>query len=144
MTYGILALVVLALSAGYGRYRFGSLGATAAYLAGHRVFVPDRVRALTNLTPGSEVLLTYTLTNLAGRPVTVLGAQTSCGCVAIDHLPTTLAEGEATPIHVRLKVSSDEPRIGGQIVLFTDFEGQPTIPLGFNGIVEDARIEHGG
>jgi len=53
---------------------------------------------------GETVTGTYVLKNMSNEPVTVLGAQTSCGCMVPEGLPLELPPGGSGNLTVVIKV----------------------------------------
>jgi len=130
----ILLLVAgfLGLGAAYGRHRFGSVAATLAYLGGERLLVDDLSKSVSGVKAGSPVVVRYTLTNLTGHPVTLVGKMASCSCTNIEGLPLTLAMSETRAVSATITLSKDKPDLSGTIRLFTDDLHTPEIALAYS------------
>lgn len=125
-----LTLALLALCAGYGRYRFGSMATAIAYLKGERLMVDGRSRSLAGVS-GEQVEVRYALSNWTGQPVKLIGAQSSCSCTAVEGVPMALAASETRPIKATIKIDESSSDIAGSIRLFTDSPGIPEIKLAY-------------
>ncbi len=68
----------------------------------------------------SRVAVRYVITNLTGRPVTLLGSACSCSCTLVDSLPPLLPPSEPLEISATIEVPSAGMSVGGNIKLFTD------------------------
>ncbi len=127
-----LAAILLTLVAGYGRYRFGSVPASLAYLRGAAYFVDKPMQSLESGHAEMRVPLCYRLTNLTGRPVGLVGVTTTCTCTEIAELPKTIGAGETIAIRATIKVGGGKPSTTGRIRLFTDEIHFPEIVLDFS------------
>jgi Protein of unknown function (DUF1573) len=131
----ITTVVLMAFIAGYGRYHFGSLSRALAYASGDRVLVDERQKALLGMLAGSKSVVQYSITNLTGRDLKILGADTSCTCTSIENLPLTVARGMSKELTVSISAPRQPGPTSASIILFTDYDSQPTVPLEFVGTV---------
>jgi len=95
----ILALIIGAGLAAFAVLRHGSLAAAIAYLEGYPLAVESYSRSVGEIHAGEPRSATFVLRNLIRKPVTIVGAKTSCGCIATGDLPLTIGaggEGELT------------------------------------------------
>jgi len=131
-TIGI-TLAILGLISGYGHFHFGSLRAAVAYLGGERLLVDQRVRSIGEVTRGYPSAFRYSLMNLTGRPVKILGARMSCSCTAVGSMPDTLPVAESRTIEFELTPSEQQPdgEITGTVRLFTDDPSHHELELAF-------------
>ena len=91
----VMAGVGLACLAALGVYSFGSVGDAVAYMKGQRIFA--RVEVLVSTPTGQERDFDLVVANRGGRTVRILGAQSSCSCLAPAGLPVGLpANGRCT------------------------------------------------
>lgn len=81
--------------------RFGSVAWGWAYVEGASVIPEAGTLHAGDVVVGVESVVRFRLKNLAGTPVRVVGAQASCGCVAVDDLPLTLPPGESAHLSIR-------------------------------------------
>jgi hypothetical protein len=127
----VLTLTFLALGAGYGRYRLGSVSAALAFLRGGRLLVDEPVKSIDGVRAGSQVVISYTLANLSGRPLKLVGMAASCTCTVIEDIPMTLAMSETKMVTAKIKTSDGESDLSGSIRLFTDDIHSPEITLAY-------------
>lgn len=110
-----------------GLFSFGSFSDAVAYFQGYRVVPVERVVSLSRAVVGQRATFAFRLRNLSGQPVRVVGADASCGCVAVDDLPLTIDPG--TDVEMRAWFVPAERDLGNTIEhtigLFLDIDGPP-------------------
>lgn len=126
-----LTLGLLAAGAGYGRLRFGSVSATLDSLRGRSVLVDERAKSIIGVRPGSQVVMSYALTNISDRPVRIIGSSSSCECTTIEEMPITLPPSETRTVSARITISEHNPNSSGTLRLFTDEPRSPEIALSY-------------
>lgn len=113
-------LVICAIFGILGYVQFGSVTAWFTKLQGKSLEFESLVAYLAEGDRDGTSEVTFAARNILGDSVALLGAETSCGCVAAhDKFPFTLAPKEC----VRLKFIVDRSRIGeagATIRLFTN------------------------
>lgn len=127
-----LTLIILAISAGYGCARFGSLAAALAAVRGDPLVVDQLFKSISGVRPGSRVALRYALTNVSGHPIRLLGARTSCSCTVVGDLPITLAASETRLLKVLIATREDQAAFDGSIRLYTDDLRSTEIVVGYS------------
>jgi hypothetical protein len=131
---GLLIAAVLA----WGYWQFGSLANTLAYLNGERLLVDPSTPSFGTAKRGEERDLHVTIRNLTGQQVKILGARSTCGCMAmVEKFPVVIADGghQELTIHVVLTVKEDvfEKRID----FYTDDGSNPVIAVTVRGTIAD-------
>ena len=129
-----LSIVLLGGSAGIGVHRFGSLSHTLAYARGVRLLADEPTMDLGPMEAGSRMTFAFRLTNLTGRPIKLIGAQTSCSCMVVDDLPTTIPplQSRAIPVGIEAPSQADMPA-SGSVRFFTDEPDALELALGYTG-----------
>jgi len=79
------ALIVVLLALFFAVTRFGSLPAAVAWVQGKVVHVQEH--DVGNVQAGIPVTVMLPVTNLQGHSVTIVGAETDCGCAVAAGLP---------------------------------------------------------
>ncbi len=128
----LLSLALMVIGAGYGRYRFGTLSATLAYLHGERILVDDPSQSFDGTHAGGHVVVRYALTNLSGRPVNIIGMTCSCTCTIVEDMPKSLGTLETKVVSARVNLSEGKTDVSGSIRLYTDEPHSPEISLTFS------------
>jgi hypothetical protein len=126
---GAFLLSILAI------WQFGSITNGIAYLQGYSVVPEHSQISVGQVTSGERVNATLQLTNLSSQPVTVVGAQSNCGCIAYDDLPIELPPRSSVGIHSwfeapRLDSPTELPRessVRHLIRLFVNVESPPIV-----------------
>lgn len=114
-----LTLTLLALGAGYGKYRFGSVSAALAYLRGERLLVAKPTKSVSAIA-GDRIALQYLLTNWTDHPISLIGAASSCTCTALESMPITLSAFESRLVSANVTIEPGKPDFSGSIHLFTE------------------------
>ncbi len=77
-----------------------------------------------------------TVENLTGTDVRLIGGTSSCSCLAIEDLPTTIPAGGQSTLHVTIKYIGDPGEFRHTFVWHTDAPGQPRVAGNITGRVE--------
>ena len=131
----VLAIVIVAALATYGRIRFGSLSRALAYAGGDRLFTEPADRVLGGVSSGSDHSTSFTLNNWTGHSVRLLGSKSSCSCAMVEELPSRLEASQTLRVRVRILVPKEGRSLSGVVKLFTDEPGYPEISFSFSGSV---------
>lgn len=123
-----LSVVIIAALAAYGIVRFGSLRSSLAYVRNDLLIVEGGVKVLGDLPLDSRHDLQFSIRNLGGRSVRILGAKSSCTCATIGERPREIPPGESRSVLVRFHVEDEGP-VGGRVTLFTDDPAHRELPL---------------
>jgi len=128
---GIVGLFAMlsAMSCAYAVVRFGSLRSALAFARGERLVVEGGVRDLGDLPLGSEHEVRVTIRNLGRSSIRILGAKSSCSCMAAADKPRGVPPGESRAILIHLHVDR-ESEIAGEVTLYTDEPNRPELPIG--------------
>lgn len=96
-----LTAVPIVVFVAWSLLRFGSVAWGWAYVEGAAVVPEAGTVHAGDVVAGMETVVCFRLRNLAATPVRVVGAQASCGCVAVDDLPLALPPGESADLSIR-------------------------------------------
>lgn len=125
----ILTLVFLGLFVQVGRTRYGSISNALQYLRGERLLVDDRVRLVGDVKVGDQIRIPYTFTNWSDRNIKLLWAKTSCSCLVVDDLPTTITPGESRAISVGLDVPREASEIYQKVTIYSTDKSRGELTL---------------
>jgi len=107
----------------------GSAGAVHARLRGDLLYIPDPRLVIANVTPGDHIQGRFTVTNVSDQSVRILGAQTTCDCVALEQSSIDIPARQTRAIPVRVHTrQSDKGSFVFGINLILDAQND-TIPL---------------
>jgi len=125
------SVVVLTAFAGFAHWRFGSLRGGLSYLAGERLIVDHHTKSFGELATGDERTVVFTVINLAGREVQILGAKVDCSCVKVDvdGLPRLVAHGAEARIGVLVRSAKKTGKVSEVVVIYTDNPDVPRLTL---------------
>ena len=128
---------------------FGSVSSALAFLGGDRLIPDTYTRAIGTVDSSTERVITFRLTNHAKRPITILGARSSCGCVVADEkLPLKFLHKENRALTVNLHPASKDGTFLERIILYTDYPQQREVTLVLSGHVshqtKKTRTQEGG
>jgi hypothetical protein len=126
-----LTLIILGIAVISGLIGFGSFAAALSAVRGDTLLVDEPFKSINDIRPGSRVTLSYGLTNASNHPITLLGMNGSCSCVATDDLPVKIASSETRFFTVTVKTRAGESLREGSIWLYTDTPGSSEILLSY-------------
>jgi hypothetical protein len=122
LTWIVGVLIIAGGVAGVAHLRFGSLPSGLAYLRGERLLINPATTHLGQVTRGESADLHFRFTNFTGRPVRILGSQSSCTCLAVTELPVTIPSGDSLDVTVGVDFSSKGDEYRQVLTFFTDCE----------------------
>jgi len=129
----ICTSIGFALVAAWGFWQFGSGSAGLARLRCDRLLVDAYSKSFGSLEAGSVGTVEFNLLNTARRPVTVLGARSSCSCAAAGDLPMVVPSGGRRSITILVRGDRQAGRVSEQVSLFTDEPNQPKLVIRVEG-----------
>lgn len=112
---------------------------TLSRLRGDSLTVEPNISQIGDGIAGEQRPFTIRLLNNTDRYVRVIGGTATCGCIATDDLPLTLAPGGSNSISVRVKFSGSPGLFRHRFLLYTDYTDQRTIIARFGGRVVESR-----
>ena len=133
----IITNIGLLFIAAFALYLFGSLGSALAYLSGERLIADAYTRSVGVVSQGEQHAVFFKLTNMSNQAVEILGANSSCTCLAADQLPVVLPPHGVFRLRIRLRPKSRPGQIAERVTLITDREGQERLDLKISGRVVD-------
>lgn len=81
---------------------FGSLESAIGYASGARLLTASPTEHVGSLSADEIGTATFELANYGTAPIRILGAKSTCRCMALDDLPMTILAGESGTVHVRV------------------------------------------
>ena len=106
-------------------YRFGSLSDGMAYAAGNRLTISEPVPRMTEDRRSRR--FAFTIRNMTGRRVKVVGAAVSCSCMATDELPVEIPAEGSRVLEVVVRLRADQKKIDEKVVFYTDDKQLPKL-----------------
>jgi hypothetical protein len=79
------------------------------------------------------------LTNVSNKDINVIGAKTSCFCVATDDLPMMIPPQSKRPIKVKINPRTETGKFRETVHLFTDYGAQHVVTLNLSAVALDSR-----
>ena len=116
-------------------WAFGSLATAAAYLSGHGLIVAEFEKDLGVLPFGEHRQITYTLQNLSGREVALIGANSPCTCTQTMALPARIPAGQRFEFQIVYRSERAGP-FYEELKIFTDDPVDATLAVRLRGLVE--------
>jgi hypothetical protein len=130
-----LSILAMAIMAGWGVQRFGSIAAAMAYIRGDELFAVERVASFGTLAPGESRRLAFRLINTSHRSIRVVGARPSCSCMTVEGIPLVIPPSERANLTVLVRSNGRAGSIDGSMILITNSPRTPLIELGITGIM---------
>jgi len=106
---------------------FGSISAAWAFFAGRTFWFDDQVTIASADRQHSELRLKFRIQNLSGRRTTIVGAKSTCSCVATSQLPMTVEPWRTAEIEIQVHRGPESAQIDESIEPFTDSDSHPRI-----------------
>ena len=124
-----IGAIVAVILAGIGIVWLGSWNAVAAWLRNDAVAVDSREKSFGDVVAGKEASASFGITNVSTVPITILGAQRSCGCISADDLPRTIAPRERITLTFTIKTTDREigQEIRHQALLYLSVPSRPIL-----------------
>jgi len=118
----VLTIVVAAIAT------FGPLRSAVAFAQGNTVLVANPQIDLGALYPGETYTATFDVRNVTPQRISILGAQTSCGCLATE-VPVELGVNERRDLVFAVSVSPGHPvaPLEHQIEIIDSYRGSGTL-----------------
>lgn len=121
-------LFVLLVSALSIYFSFGSFGDAWLYAKGNRVVIEPKELDFGSGVNGESHTLSFRIRNLSNRPVSVVGASTTCSCVSCDGLPIKVPPTSSQDIPVALHFEGKTAvEVVQAITIHTDHPNAPTL-----------------
>lgn len=126
-----LSLIFLVLAAGAAEWRFGSVRAGQAWVAGQRLYVENRRVEKFYDDSDQEVTVKFEIWNFEDVPVRLLGSDNSCACTKVDDLPDVIPASGSTALEAKVRL---DPKHAGRVIdgtvrVFSEHPRHPEIKL---------------
>ena len=126
-----ISIGILVASLVFAYTRFGGIRPAIAYLRGYPAYIIDRDADLGAVHGGTSRTAAFTLINLDSTSTTIVGLETTCGCLSAEELPLSIKANTASTLALRIEmpyVTTDD-RIGNTFVhratVFFDKQSPP-------------------
>jgi len=130
-------LLIAALFA-WGYWEFGSMANTLAYANGERLLVDPKVLSFGAAPRGEQREVHMTIRNRTGKTVTILGAQSKCGCLRMEEdFPISLANGSQRELTIYVALTGEGSAFEKGVDFYTDDEAKPVIGVVVRGEIKD-------
>lgn len=127
---GLVGVVLLA------RAEFGSVRSALSYLRGARLIPRHYSEQAGTVARGEEPVLEFDLKNWSGKPITVLGAKSTCTCLSLGEFPIRVLPQETKNLKFRLRTKKRKPGpVSAVARLFTDEQRSETLILRVTAVV---------
>jgi hypothetical protein len=131
---GLLIAAVIA----WGYWQFGSLSCTLAYLNGERMLVDPGMLSFGTARVGEDRDLHVTIRNQTGKDVKILGARSTCGCIAaVEKFPLSIVDGARQELTVHVWFTDKDSAFEKRVDYYTDAESNPVIAVAVRGTIMD-------
>ncbi|MCA9172320.1 MAG: DUF1573 domain-containing protein [Planctomycetales bacterium] len=130
-----IAMLLLSIVIGYGRWRTGSFGLVWPWLSGNQLLFKRTNIELGDVAANVVIDEQLEVRNLSSTPLTILGAQVSCRCVRLDSFPIKVAAGEHQILRVRIESGAKPGRISHSVKYFLDGDMCSSVIVSVTGTV---------
>ncbi len=129
------AFLLLALTFGALYLKFGDTRVAWAYLRGDALVVFPASVDLGRIPPAERQDFEISVKNIASRPITIIGASSTCTCLATDGLPKTIDAGQSVTLKARVVAPRDKPEFAQVLTYYTDSPESPKLAVRVQAIV---------
>ena len=91
------------------------------------------MRSFGELAPHEQRNITFTLTNIGSRKVTLVGARSSCACAIVADLPMSLEAAGSRSVKVTVRGVPNPGDVRETVEFFTDYPGQARLLVQIRG-----------
>lgn len=118
---------------------FGSVRSALSYANGDRLIADAAAKSLGVVAPGEEFPVSFALRNYSGRDIAIIGAKTSCACIATDGLPMTIPARSERELVVKVNAPEEAGDIRERVYLYTSHDRQTELVLKIEGTSRGRR-----
>ncbi len=130
-----IALLLLAILIGYGRWSTGSFDLVWTWLSGNQLlFTPTNIE-LGEVPANAVIDQQIQVRNVSTIPLTILGAQASCRCLGLDNFPIKVAAGEQQILKIRIASGPRPGRLSHSIKFFFDGDMCSSVIVSVTGTI---------
>jgi Protein of unknown function (DUF1573) len=129
-----ITVVLASCLIGHAWWRTGSLGLVWPYLSGQRLLIEPTELDLGDVVKGKVFERELQVVNLGSEPLTLLGAQSSCGCISLDDFPIVVPAGVDRALKLRIGTTDKSGPFAHKIKLFTDAPGHMSVIIAVEGV----------
>lgn len=130
-------LVGLAAAGVVGVSVWGDPNAVLARLSGAAVLPVNDAIDIGTGPPRSRVAATVELTNYSDRPVRVVGARSSCSCVAATQLPHVIPARSTRPFELVVTRKGSAGRFTQRVLFYTDDGHRGEVAVRVHGLIRE-------
>jgi hypothetical protein len=114
---------------------FGSTHAGLAYLGGASLVASPSSVDLGHVAAGERREFEVTLQNLDSCSIKIIGARSSCTCIATHGLPRDVDSGQTIALKVYLVVPRGQSELVQSLTYYTDSSDSPQVAVKVRGVV---------
>lgn len=129
-----IALVLASIVVAYAWWRTGALRRVWPYLAGQQLLIEPPQVDLGDIEKGMAFKRELKVVNLGSRPMTLLGAQSTCGCISLDDFPIVVPGGTEAVLGLKVGTTDKVGAFIHRIKLFTDVPGHMSVIVSVEGV----------
>ena len=129
------AFLLLALSFGALYFLFGDVRVGWAHLRGDALIVSPASIDLGRIPPAERQDFKISVKNIASRPIKIVGASSTCTCIASDGLPKTIEAGQSLTLDVRVVAPRHKPEFSQVLTYYTDSPESPKLAVPVRAVV---------
>ncbi len=130
-----IALLLGAVVVGVTRWRTGSMGRVWPYLAGQRLLIEPTHMDLGDVEKASVHERELRVLNLGSKPLKLLGAQRSCGCISLDEFPIVVPACEEIHLPLKIGMPGKPMPFEHSVKFFSDESGGSSVVVTITGSV---------
>lgn len=131
-----ITLLLAAVLVGFAWWQTGSIQLVWSWLRGQRLLLEPTEIVLADVRQNVIVEKQIRVVNVSSRPMTLLGSQPTCYCIAVGEFPVVVPPGKEYYLNVKISTSAQEGPFAHLIKFFTDEPGYSPIVVTISGSIQ--------
>jgi hypothetical protein len=132
----MMALLMLGIVIGYGRWRTGSLDLVWPWIVGQQLlFSPSNINL--GAVPANQIIeKQIRVLNVSSAPLSLLGSQKTCNCIGLDEFPIEIAPEQTFVLRIRIRTEVKHGDFSHSIKIFCEGQAGSYLRVTINGSVQ--------
>lgn len=131
----VLVLLIVAGVFGYGRWRTGSFELVWPWLMGQQMVFTPILLDLGTISANQILEKEIKVTNVSAIPLSLLGSQKSCGCIALDEFPIEIPAMSGRSLLLKITTGTKTGKFTHTIKFFLEGQSYSFIVVTVTGSV---------
>ena len=132
----VIALLMLVVLFGYGRWRTGSLELVWPWLMGQQLLFSRTHIDIGKVSANQMIEKQIRVVNVSSAPISLLGSQKSCRCLELDDFPLQIEPGTSRVLHIKIAIGMKTGNFAHSLKFFSDEKGYSYVIVPVTGSIQ--------